>query len=401
MKQNKVSTNDSISQAIIRLFEREMFYAEIVTRMRRIISRDLPAPAGVCIRDHIELHINPDGFTTPEGHKIPGFNSLTIDERAAVLKHECEHILRDHIHRAKEIAPDVFGKKKDQVDGIIAQMKHKAMNISMDCAINPGIEHIPDWACFPKNFNLRDGETFEWYLEQLKDNEKTKQLMNFDEHAIWGESEGEKEILKEKVRQAVNKAAERTRSAGRMTADNELAVNQLNKSLVNWKDQLKRFVARTITSHIESSKKKRNRRYGIMFPGTIKVEDLHIGVAMDTSGSISDNELTQFLSEISQIAKYAKVTVVEADTEVKNSYIFKPNKTYKVKGRGGTAYQPAFNWFNKMKDQVDGVIYFGDMDCFDTEAIHKPKYPVLWAIVGNQKKPADFGNEIRITKKGE
>lgn len=225
--------------------------------------------------------------------------------------------------------------------------------------------------------------------------------MNFDEHVIWGESEGEKEILKEKVRQAVNKAAERTRSAGRMTADNELAVNQLNKSLVNWKDQLKRFVARTITSHIESSKKKRNRRYGIMFPGTIKVEDLHIGVAMDTSGSISDNELTQFLSEISQIAKYAKVTVVEADTTVKNSYIFKPNKTYKVKGRGGTAYQPAFDWFNKMKDQVDGVIYFGDMDCFDTEAIHKPKYPVLWAIVGNQRKPADFGNEIRITKKGE
>lgn len=150
MKQNKVSTNDSISQAIIRLFEREMFYAEIVTQMRRIISRDLPTPAGVCIRDHIELHINPDGFTTPEGHKIPGFNSLTIDERAAVLKHECEHILRDHINRAKEVAPDVFGKKKDHVDGIIAQMKHKAMNISMDCAINPGIEYIPDWGCFPR-----------------------------------------------------------------------------------------------------------------------------------------------------------------------------------------------------------------------------------------------------------
>jgi len=87
------------------------------------------------------------------------------------------------------------------------------------------------------------------------------------------------------------------------------------------------------------------------------------------------------MSEIGQIAKYAKVTVVEADAEIKNSYEYNPKKKYKVAGRGGTAYKPAFDFFNKKENQVDGMIYFGDMDCFDTEKLVKPRYPVLWAIV--------------------
>jgi predicted metal-dependent peptidase len=68
-----------------------------------------------------------------------------------------------------------------------------------------------------------------------------------------------------------------------------------------------------------------------------------------------------------------------------------------VKGRGGTAYQPAFDFFNKI--EIDGMIYFGDMDCFDTEEIKKPKYPVMWAIVGNQAPPADFGYKTKIELK--
>ena len=166
-----------------------------------------------------------------------------------------------------------------------------------------------------------------------------------------------------------------------------------SESRVNWKQQLRRFVANSMEVKIESSRKKRNRRYGIKIPGYVKTEELHIGVAIDTSGSVSNEALSQFMKEIEQIAKYAKVTVVEADAEVKNSYVFKPKKEYNISGRGGTAYQPAFDFFNKEKD-IDALIYFGDMDSADQPS--KPKYPVLWAIVGNQQPPGDFGAQIRI-----
>lgn len=380
---------DVLSQAIVQLFDQERFYAEILCQMRRFISDKVPT-AGVCIKDQIELYINPEFF-----------ESKTPVERVAILKHECEHILRDHIGRAKDIAPEIYARNKDDKieDAMINLMKHKTLNISMDCAINGIMKDLPPEGVFPSQFKLKNGETMEWYLEQLKDNEQAKQLMQFDGHDLWAESEGQKEELKEKVRQVVNKAAKRAKAAGALTADQELLVNELNKAVVNWKSQLRRFAARTIETAIDTSKKKRNRRYGIQMPGMIKTESLHIGVAIDTSGSVSDESLVQFMSEIGCIAKYARVTVIEADTEIKNAYEYNPKKKYKVSGRGGTAYKPAFDYFNDKKNTVDAMIYFGDMDCFDTEELKKPKYPVLWSIVGSQNPPADFGAVIRVEVK--
>ncbi len=375
-----------ISDAIINLFDSERFYAEIISQMKRIVGDKIPT-AGVCVRDHIELHINPIFF-----------EKLTLDERVAVLKHECEHILRGHIERSKEIAPEVYAKS-DVIDGAINQMKHQVLNIAADMAINHGLKNLPEGGVYPKTFDLKPGETFEWYFNQLKNDDKAKQYMKVDGHELWGESEGDKELLKEKIRQAVNKAAENTRGAGQMTGEHELLVANLNKvTEINWRAQLKRFVARSIETKVDTSKKRRNRRYGIMHPGIIKEESLHIGVAIDTSGSVSDEALRQFMVEIGFIAKNATVTVVEADSTIKNTYVFDPRKTYKVSGRGGTAYQPAFDFFNKIKD-IDGIIYFGDMDCFDSESIVKPKKPVLWAIVGNQEPPAKFGTKLKVKVK--
>lgn len=375
---------DVLSSAVIRLFESERFYAELVISMQRVFTKDVPI-AGVCIRSNVELHINPMTFS-----------KLSALEQVAVLKHECEHLLRDHISRSKALSPETYKDKKDMAENIVAKFQHQAINIAADMAINGHITNLPEGAVYPKTFDLEDGETMEWYLGQLKQNEKAKGFMNFDDHALWGESEGSAEMLAEKVRSAVNKAAEKAKAAGNLSSELELLISQLNPPSVDWRAQLRRFVARATDLKIESSKKKRNRRYGIMYPGEIKTETLYLGVAMDTSGSVSDEALKQFMSEINYISKYANIKVVEADAEIKNSYVYDPKKTYAIKGRGGTAYRPVFDFFNAEKIKIDGLIYFGDMDCFDQEKLEKPNYSVLWAIVGNQKPPASFGHSIQV-----
>lgn len=375
--------SDIMSQTIVKLFDTERFYAELIARMQRLPNKNIPV-AGVRIGQNIELHINHDTF-----------DQMTLTERVGILKHECEHILRDHIPRMKEIAPEIYNKSKDIADKIIGSAKHRVMNISADCAINYGIEGLPEGACYPELFDLPGGETFEWYLEHMKNNDKAKNFMEFDGHELWGESDDSNEIMRERIKQAVNEAAAKTRAAGRMTSDQELLVSKLNANTVDWGAQLRRFVAKTIESTTDTSKKKRNRRYGITFPGQIKVEELHLGVAIDTSGSVSDAALQQFMAEINKIAQYAKVTVVEADTEIKNSYVFKKKDKYKLSGRGGTAYKPAFDFFNDA-EPVDALIYFGDMDCADESDLLKPKYPVLWAIVGNQEPPVKFGGKVYV-----
>lgn len=375
---------DLLTQAIIILFEEERFYAEIVLQMDRKFSSTAVPTAGVRILDRVELVINPEFF-----------ESLTKQERVSILKHECGHILNDHIPRFKEMAPDVYNESKNVEDKLINRSKHIAMNIAADCALNCNIKNLPENCQLPKNYNLKDYQTFEWYMEHLKDHEKLKDLTEYDGHSLWSESKDNRDIIKEKLRQAINNAANKTRGAGKMTGNDEMLVSRLNHKTRDWKADIRRFVARQIETLRESSRRKRNRRYGISVPGEVKHEVLHLGVAIDTSGSISDEALNQFMAEIANIAKYAKVTVVEADSEVKNSYVFDPKKTYKIQGRGGTAYQPAFDYFTKETD-VDGVIYFGDMDAYDVEKLKKPKYPVLWAIVGLQNPPANFGSKIRI-----
>lgn len=392
--------SDELSKAIIRLYDQERFYAELLLQMDRIISKRVPT-LGVCVKDRIQLYVNLEFFNAlSKGGVKAGTEERLPDEQVAVLKHECQHILNDHISRAKEIAPEVYAKKGDAVDSMINGMKHQVVNIAADCSINPGIPDAPKNGVFPKMFDLADGHTMEWYLDGLKNNEKLKELTHYDDHSLWGESDGEKEEIKQKILKAVNKAGENTRGAGKLTSDQELLIDKLNYKARDWKSDLRRFAARTQEVALTTSKKKRNRRYGIMYPGSVKEEKLHIGVAIDTSGSVSNEALCQFMAEIANIARYALVTVVEADAEVKNSYVFDTKKTYTISGRGGTAYQPAFDFFTN-NTEVDGVIYFGDMDIFDREELKKPSYPVMWAIVGPQGPPASWGSvtKVEITNK--
>lgn len=383
----KSRIEDLLTRSIVTLFNEERFYAETVLGMDRKISNSIDT-AGVYIKKgKVQLVVNAEFFSK---HSLKG--------QVAILKHECQHIIDNHIGRGMELAPEVYDrtKTKDEVQEILSQLKHKCMNIAADAAINPGIKDIPDWSILPKLFGLPDGETFEWYLANLKNNEKAKNFMQLDNHAIWAESDCDKESLNQHIKKLINNAARKTRAAGLMTGENELLVSRLNKCTVNWKSELKRFVAKQIECSIESSKKKRNRRYGVTLPGSVKIEDLHIGVAIDTSGSVSDEAINQFMAEIGNISRYAKVTVVEADSEIKNIYDYDPKKTYSVKGRGGTAYKPALDYFTN-KTKVDGVIYFGDIDTSDEKYLIKPKgYSVLWAIVGDQKPPVTWGSVTRV-----
>jgi predicted metal-dependent peptidase len=402
--------SNALSQAIICLFETERFYAELLASMDRIIDHKLPSCAGVCIKSKIELHINPEKFDV-----------LTLKERAAVLAHECEHILRGHIPRMRELAPEIYAaaehKKKinredlDEVAGALADnflnnKKHRCLNVAADLAINGGMPNLPEWGCFPKDFQLLNGLTFEQYHEALKEQQQQKDKSGadsdegeYDSHSLWHESEGDREMLKEKIKQAVSKAAKNTRAAGRMTNEHELLVSEILANSVNWREVLRRFVARQLEPTSDTSRKKRNRRYGTMYPGIVKGETrLRLGVACDTSGSMPDISLQQVMSEIAKMSDYADIFVVEADSEIKHAYEFKKQKHYKLYGRGGTAYQPAFDYFEDKG--IDALIYFGDMDCYDTEEIKKPKFPVLWAIWGDQAPPASFGSKVYITAKG-
>ena len=375
--------------------------------MRRIFGKQVPT-AGVNITDQINLYINPDFFC-----------SMTLKQQVAILKHECAHVMNAHMARGQDIN--------------VSPKLHQTWNVACDLAINGTLPELKKiGGMFVDDFNeyfrkeeadykealkkdstlpkktfptLQERDASEVYYQQIreyqKENpEKCQGMQSIDDHGIWEEGQQNVEVAKEMIKNTMKKAVEQSGGIGNVPGDVSLALNELNKASVNWKKQLRQFFARSLQFDYTQTRKKRNRRTGLLNPGKRKKPNLNIVFAADTSGSMSDAALKQVFSEIKEVYNSgAKVTVIEADSQIHQVYEFDPKKDIEIKGRGGTAYQPVFDYVNKNLPDVDALIFAGDMDAFDTPL--KPKYPVLWAVNGGQNPPGDFGTVVRVEVEGE
>jgi predicted metal-dependent peptidase len=421
--------NEKLSGTIANLIMTEPFFANLLIVMSRNFVTRIPT-LGINVTDTVNLYVNPYFF-----------NSFSLKERTEFLKHECYHVLNNHFERFKLLEPTTIEKNRPFSKVVEDMLKANRLNIAADLAINEYLPNLPqkmnmydengDIVIEPdvildssgnlvKNENagkkvearlwkvdnlkkelptIENLKNTEYYYDILKQEEqknggKGPNGATLDDHSLWSEGDQDSEYVTEKIKQIVNGAAEKTtQNAGNLPSDVETLIHKLNYKPKDWRQDLQRFVSRASEILIDSSRKVRNRRYGILFPGYKIFPKLHLAVAVDTSGSISDDELTQFFAEIDRIQKNeVKLTIIEADCTIQNVYEYNPKKAIKASGRGGTAYQPAIDKGTEL--DIDGMIYFGDMDASDSPK--KPKYPVLWAIVREGKPPADWGYTTNV-----
>ena len=104
----------------------------------------------------------------------------------------------------------------------------------------------------------------------------------------------------------------------------------------------------------------------------------HMLLGIDTSGSVSDRELIEFMGEIHHIYKCGvDITIVQCDTEIKSIDPYKGDKNMIVKGRGGTYFDPVIEYFNANLRKYTSLVYFTDGEA---TAYVKPKGHTLWVL---------------------
>ena len=123
--------------------------------------------------------------------------------------------------------------------------------------------------------------------------------------------------------------------------------------------------------------------------------DLHILVAIDTSGSVSNDELVEFFNEIRHIHKTGtEITVLQCDTQINSIEKYNPKKDIKVQGRGGTEFDPVLEYYNKNNKKFTCLVYLTDGECYTTVT---PRGRMLWVISSraciNQQLP---GPQIQL-----
>jgi predicted metal-dependent peptidase len=122
-----------------------------------------------------------------------------------------------------------------------------------------------------------------------------------------------------------------------------------------------------------------------------KIPPLYI--AIDTSGSIDDRQLSAFQSEIQAIMDTypTEITCIYCDSEINGKEYFSPDSPViftKAKGGGGTDFRPIFDHIKEEPDPPECLIVLTDLEGTFPEA--GPPYPVLWVNTYNRQN-APFG----------
>jgi predicted metal-dependent peptidase/intein/homing endonuclease len=208
------------------------------------------------------------------------------------------------------------------------------------------------------------------------------------------------ELAKEVIRQAIKEAHDATmKSQGHLPAGLEEAIGEwLKPPVISWRVLLRKFLAASIKSGFKRSWKRPNRRFGEEQKGKLSDRIVSVTIAIDTSGSISDEDFKAFMSEMKSIQSCYKgtMTVIECDADIQKTY--KLNKYNKIdknfKGRGGTSFKPVFEYIKDKKLKTDVLCFFTD-GYGDQNECKKPPYSTIWVTTTRDQK-FPFGHVISL-----
>jgi predicted metal-dependent peptidase len=360
-----------------RLLMDEPFFAALSRKIEKRATTAIPT-AGV--------RVDPDTAQFEMAYNPEFFASLPEEQVRGVLKHEFYHLIFDHVTSRKP-------------EGIA----HKLWNICADLAINSHlVGELPDNCCMPGQAPFEDlpkGESAEWYLAKLIEQGKTKKEAgdgegesgegepsegesgegesggdSFDDHSGWSESgdspaqeaanQMAKERLKQAMKEAANEAAQSAKGWGSMSAAVKEEIIKRLETKVDWKKVLRYFIKTSQRASRRSSVKRINKRYAYIHPGKKTQRQAKIAIAIDQSGSVSDDMLANFFGELNKLAKLAEFTVIPFDTQVPEDkvYVWKKGKNQKSErvSCGGTCFNAPTDYVNS--HSFDGVIILTDME---------------------------------------
>ncbi|MDD7580016.1 MAG: VWA-like domain-containing protein [Treponema sp.] len=132
---------------------------------------------------------------------------------------------------------------------------------------------------------------------------------------------------------------------------------------IDYRKVLKNFRASILSEKKHLTRFKPSRRFGFEYMGSKREFTTKLLLAIDTSGSISNQNLKNFYGVINKFFKYGieSIDVLNFDCELQGEPVsFKKRQTaFNISGRGGTDFQPVFD-YAKDHPEYDGVIILTD-----------------------------------------
>jgi predicted metal-dependent peptidase len=197
----------------------------------------------------------------------------------------------------------------------------------------------------------------------------------------------------------IRQAAAAAKRAGKCSAALQEMV-EVARDRVDWHDKFR--IAFDGMLRGEVSWARPNRRFiqhGLYLPGWHRAGAGRIAFVLDTSGSISAPELAIYTAGVLGILEETnpqQVALIQCDAQVRQVHYLHPGESFEsidVHGRGGTRFQPAFDWIADSAFDANAIVYATDLDCSDQP--HDPGLPVIW-LTPTRNRTMPFGEIVEI-----
>jgi len=360
---------ERLSRAKAQLLIEQQFFGNCCLSIKYVeVDESKLATMGV---DGLNCYYNPKFVAEIDDNELKG-----------VLLHEILHLIFDHLGR----------RKQDYIPFI--------WNVATDYKVNStivsaGMYKLPKGALYDSQYNGDTAEiVYDKLMEEAEDEVKNKaEGGEGDFRDFHGDTNTEEtQAVKEMVVKSYEALSSTER--GNVPAEVKRIIQEIKEPKVNWRE----FIRATITDvfqRTDFSFARGNRNYirhGLWLPSLTGEENKTIVIAVDTSGSITPDILSDFAAETSSLLALAdKSYVLSCDATVhevadlnKYSDILKEAK---FSGGGGTSFSPVFDKVNQLGLNPDVLVYLTDgYGSFPESA---PNYPVIWGIIKDSYERAN------------
>lgn len=374
----------SIQETLLKLLIKNPFYGYLASKLSVRESYEINK-IRITVVPNLVLTFNPDWLAV-----------LTESEKIGAVLHELMHIILLHPFRRGDRQPALWSLACD-----IAVNQYIDTDYIREDSVT--IELISREIKTP----LPPFESSEYYYSILEKLEQKLSLGGSDRDVIITletARELKAEIVEDEdaspsqlsaLKSEVVSSMENSGSKDEMPGELVQVMNTFyHEYQVNWKAILKRFLSSRGKVNRRKSYKRVSRRFDFL-PGNIRSKGVEALVALDESGSMSDDLIDIYLKELKEINRITGVSikVVRFDTECSepislSDYI----KTSGRERRGGTDFRPVFNLADKLKMPL--VIIFTDGE---GDAPASVSQKVLWLLTRGGKNPSSFGDSVYFT----
>ncbi len=211
-------------------------------------------------------------------------------------------------------------------------------------------------------------------------------------------SPDEIEQLSSKWQKNLASSAQLADQAGKLDGEFAKLIDFFLQPQVSWQSLLAQYMSSLARDDFSYSRT--SRRDGDAIMPALRSNQIDITIAIDTSGSISQDEINEFVSEVNAIKSNirASITLIACDDSIDNKLIWRFEPWDELKfpeslgGGKGTNFIPVFNYIESQDSTNSILIYFTDaMGKFPE---FEPNYPVIWLVKGKEDVP--WGSRIQL-----